>query len=174
MRLTNYHRDAFVAAVLQDTPSTEIKALQELYEKQAVEEALKLAPAEVRKMWKTNALRPYLKTARHYAGISGMNVIIVPSHNEYQDEFPADSKAKLGEIKARIEKAKNLREELESKLMGVARACSTRKALATALPEFEKYLPEEQKIGSNLPALANVVSDFVKAGWPAQKQAQAA
>lgn len=174
MRLTNYHREAFVAAVLQDTPQGEIKALHELYEKEAIEEALKLSPPEVRKMWKSNALRPYLKTARHYSGITGINVVIVPSHNEYNDEFPSDAKSRLDEIKARIEKVTNLRQDLERKLMGVAMACTTRKALAQALPEFEKYLPEEQKVGSNLPALSNVVSDFVKAGWPAQKQAQAA
>jgi hypothetical protein len=44
---------------------------------------------------------------------------------------------------------------------------STRKALVDLLPEFEKYLPaDEAKAIASLPAVANVLSDFVKAGWP--------
>ena len=45
--------------------------------------------------------------------------------------------------------------------------CKTRAALAAALPEFEKYLPaDEPKALRSLPSMANVASEFVKAGWP--------
>ena len=35
-----------------------------------------------------------------------------------------------------------------------------------AFPEFEKYLPSEAQPTKNLPALANVVADLSKLGWP--------
>jgi hypothetical protein len=56
---------------------------------------------------------------------------------------------------------------LRTKLSATADAVSTRKALIDLLPEFEKYLPaDESKAVASLPAVANVLSDFVKAGWP--------
>jgi hypothetical protein len=49
----------------------------------------------------------------------------------------------------------------------VAEGASTRKALVAALPEFEKYLPAEVEAPvRSLPAIANVVAEFTKAGWP--------
>lgn len=41
------------------------------------------------------------------------------------------------------------------------------KALRAAMPEFAKYLPEADKAPDrSLPVVANVVSEFTKAGWP--------
>ena len=52
-----------------------------------------------------------------------------------------------------------------------ALGASTRKGLADALPEFEKYLPADEPAAvRSLPVVANVVADFVKAGWPKGKQ----
>ena len=54
-----------------------------------------------------------------------------------------------------------------SKLEGAIEGCTTRKSLMTRLPEFEKYYPaEEAPMSKNLPALANVMSDLSKLGWP--------
>jgi hypothetical protein len=40
----------------------------------------------------------------------------------------------------------------------------------TRLPEFEKYFPaEDAPISKNLPALANMVADLTKLGWPKGK-----
>ena len=44
--------------------------------------------------------------------------------------------------------------------------CSTLNALKKAFPEFERYLPTEAQPTKNLPALANVVADLSKLGWP--------
>ncbi len=53
------------------------------------------------------------------------------------------------------------------KLQGAIEGCTTRKALMTRLPEFEKYYPaEEAPMSKNLPALANVIADLSKLGWP--------
>jgi hypothetical protein len=71
--------------------------------------------------------------------------------------------AMLVELANQVEK----RKELRSKLQATADAVTTRKALIDLLPEFEKYLPaDEAKAVATLPAVANVLSDFVKAGWP--------
>ena len=37
------------------------------------------------------------------------------------------------------------------------------------LPEFAKYLPKAVAKTDNLPAVANLVADFVKAGWPKEQ-----
>ncbi len=51
-------------------------------------------------------------------------------------------------------------------LRGVVEGCNTVKQLKEALPEFAKYAPHEEATSKNLPALANVVAEFSKAGWP--------
>jgi hypothetical protein len=45
-------------------------------------------------------------------------------------------------------------------------SCTTLAALKKTFPEFEKYYPTEEQPTKNLPALANVVADLTKLGWP--------
>jgi Tfp pilus assembly protein PilO len=59
------------------------------------------------------------------------------------------------------------RNTLSSKLQAAANSVATRKALVALLPEFEKYLPADKEAAcKNLPAVANLLADFSKAGWP--------
>jgi hypothetical protein len=51
-------------------------------------------------------------------------------------------------------------------LQNAIMACTTLKALETTFPEFKKYFPTETQPTKNLPALANVVADLSKLGWP--------
>lgn len=47
-------------------------------------------------------------------------------------------------------------------------ACKTLKQARERLPEFEKYPPKDvEKSPTMLPALANLVADLTKVGWPA-------
>jgi hypothetical protein len=62
--------------------------------------------------------------------------------------------------------AKDQRRAVCNKLKGVIDGCSTLKQLKTLLPEFEKYFPTEAQPTKNLPAVANVVADLTKLGWP--------
>jgi hypothetical protein len=58
----------------------------------------------------------------------------------------------------------------ETKLRNAIESCTTRKALMERLPEFEKYFPAESApLSKSLPALANVVADLSKLGWPKDK-----
>jgi hypothetical protein len=78
------------------------------------------------------------------------------------------------EVDALAEKAsadKAARAVLSQRLRAVAYSVSTRKALAEALPEFAKYLPaDEAEAMRTVPVIANVVADFVRAGWPKDKR----
>jgi hypothetical protein len=159
MRLTNYHRDAFVASVLADTAAVNVKPLEDEFKKVAIEATLALAPPEVRKLWANNATRGWVATV--YFSCHGVHAYVPGNHCP---RLPADADERLAQIGAKIVVRRTLREDLTTKLRGVLATCGTRKALVAALPEFEKYLPEEERKVSNLPVLTNVMSDFVKAG----------
>lgn len=82
-----------------------------------------------------------------------------------------DENTELGELSVLRGEQKKKRQELESRLRSVAYSCSTLKQLNAALPEFEKYMPSDKEaLAQNLPALANVVADFIAAGWPKDKE----
>lgn len=51
-------------------------------------------------------------------------------------------------------------------LQAAIMACSSVKQLNERLPEFKKYYPTMDKPVTTLPALANVVADLTKLGWP--------
>lgn len=81
--------------------------------------------------------------------------------------LPGEVKAVVEELEKQNDEQHDSRNNLETKLQAVAESCTTRKALLNALPEFEKYLPADDAAACrSLPVVANVVSDFMKAGWP--------
>ena len=75
--------------------------------------------------------------------------------------------------KAELEKAALLykneddaRDKANAQLEAAINGCTTLKQLEALLPEFKKYYPTENQPTKNLPALANVVADLTKLGWP--------
>jgi hypothetical protein len=67
------------------------------------------------------------------------------------------------------------RDTLSAKLQAAANSVATRKALVELLPEFEKYLPADEGAAcKTLPAVANLLADFSKAGWPKSATAKTA
>lgn len=167
MKLTNYVRDAFIRAAMADVPKVD-------YEDQA----LKLVTAEFRALFDktfSGLDRDALTNARwivhrQYRTPQGLRNTAEYGPDDYdyiQYKMPAlwTQLTKLGVKHSEQQGALN---SLESKLRTITYGCSTRKALAAALPEFEKYLPPETATTRSLPVVANVVADFVKAGWPKQ------
>ena len=67
------------------------------------------------------------------------------------------------------------RESLREGVRGIIEACSTLKQAQERLPEFVDYLPLDRsnQAMANTPAIANVVGELVKAGWPDQKKEKA-
>jgi len=170
VRLTNYLRDAFVDAAMNDVPEIDYS---KLIGDALFAAALETLPAAVQELWKKPALKPYLRAERVY----------VPHHASYDvpcSESDWDNahawadkllaKPEVARLRALDTAQREHRSALRTKLRQGAYGVSTRKALQEALPEFEKYLPTETTaISKTLPALANVVADFVAAGWPKGK-----
>lgn len=153
MNLTKFHKQAIVRAIMQDTPpldrakwATEIK-----------DAIVKAMSPEVRKLYKTkpHALRtasvPYTDMHRHW----GDGTIV--------GDVTA---AQIKEITAPYAKIIEERREMENKLTAAFEGIRTLKQAESTFPEFKKYYPTEAQPTKNLPALANVVADLSKLGWP--------
>lgn len=161
MKLTNYHREAFVNAAMDDVPMVDYdaqatKILQDFQ--------LKHLPKEIRAIYENPELRGFLKTNRTYC-FSHRYISV------YGDApLDAATKAKVADLESKANEQKSSLSALRESLTSVAAGAATRKALAEALPEFEKYLPAEDAPATRcVPALANIVSSFVAAGWPKDK-----
>lgn len=170
MRLTNTMRDAFVRAAMQDVPSVDYDEQAQKFVREYVAAMFAKdfpgidmnAVGEKKWLNKTSLCLPgRLKSPYMYA----------------PDEWrllQGDKKAwdKLEQLSEKKNSQESTRSDLESKLRSVAYSCNTRAQLLEALPEFEKYLPaDDVKAIRTLPAIANVVADFAKAGWPKNKTA---
>lgn len=160
MRLTNTIRDAFVRAAMADVPTVDYQEQMKSLVLKEVEEKL---PPEVKAVYKKEHLRPFLET--YYLTVSNQYYSVHGFRNAYTPS--SDLLKKVRDIEKKYDEQSERISDLRNKLQAVAYSVSTREALVKALPEFEKYLPEnEEKACRTLPVIANVVSDFVKAGWP--------
>lgn len=163
MKLTNTMREAFVRAAMDDVPSIDYDTL---IRKAALQAALKALPATVRKVYDDEKTRTYLEnTFLRFGGVS----VYVPGRTN--TDISDEDKKSLNELATAKSVQETGRNELRGKLASAATAVTTRKALAELLPEFEKYLPADLGAANRmLPAVANIVADFTKAGWPKGKQ----
>ncbi len=175
MKLTNLIRDAFVTGVMNDVPSKSDNS--EAIRKLVVDDMVQRLPASVRKLWDDKANRHWIKTDfNSYGGVS-INYPSTERSNAWNK--PALTPAVQAQVDALYEettKDQATRAALHAKIKAAAYSCTTRKQLVELLPEFEKYLPEDsaKATRTNLPAVANLLSEFTKAGWPKNKQAVAA
>lgn len=167
MKLTNTLRDAFVRQAMDDVPSID-------YSEQIRGEAMKLAvaalPPKVRAIWNDKDLRGYILT--QWGSVADVSVTVPALRRDDVNKlFPG-----LAAIAALGKSQRLSREELRRKLRSVADSVTTSKALAELLPEFAKYLPDSKAAANrSVPVIANVVTDFVAAGWPkGKKRAKAA
>ena len=164
MKLTNYIRDAFIRSVMADVPSVDY---DEQISKAFREAAVSLMPPKLRAMLKDKDCEPFINY--EYRGTKSMRRnLSVPSSRHSEDfKLPADAVAAIDALIDKSAAQSVQRSDLERKIRGVAYGVTTRKALADALPEFVKYLPADEPAAiRQLPVVANVVADFVKAGWP--------
>lgn len=173
MKLTNTLRDAYIASALSDVPSVNH---DEEIRKLVVADFVDRLPPKVRKVWEDSSTRHYIKT--DYGSWGGVSVTVPHPETISYNRCPSlspETKARVDALKAERDACSKVRSELTQKLKSAAYGCTTRKQLAELLPEFEKYLPadEAKAIRQNLPAVANLVADFAKAGWPKSKSAAA-
>lgn len=164
MKLTNYIRDAFITAAMQDVPQVDYAEQARAVANKAIKDAFEkdfpgLDFEKVKQIgWFSNV------------GIKMPNLLMNlygPAKSWDMLEKTPKVWEKLTELSKKHGEQSEARGTLERKLRAVAYSCTTRKALAEALPEFDNYLPaDEAKAIRSLPVVANVVTDFVKAGWP--------
>jgi hypothetical protein len=154
MRITKWDKQAIVKAIMADVPVPDKRKRRE--ELQAA--VVKAMSPEARKLYKNcpEALRTQCIGELIYDGTWSSRDIIV---GDVKD-------ATVKELKAKYEAEDQKVNDARWALKGAIEACTTLKQLNTRLPEFKKYFPTEQKPVANLPALANVVADLSKLGWP--------
>ena len=177
MRLTTTIREAFVRAAMQDVPKVDYGAqIEKLVADKAKEyfiKTTKLGADEYERLKNTG----WLNSNSVYCGHGGheFRYVYANSPNYVTAEQMGISVQALDELNG-LEKAQGAaRHALREKLKSVAASVTTRKALVDLLPEFEKYLPADTSgTTKNLPALANIVADFTKAGWPKGSSTQGA
>jgi hypothetical protein len=172
MKLTKYMREAFVSAAMNDVPTVDYT---EQIRKEVVRASMAALPDAVLAVWLDKQTFKYIKTAyRTFAGQS----FEVPgiegarwTNTKAMPELLAADKALIDNLVARHKAQEEQTKALEAKLGAAAASCTTRKQLAELLPEFEKYLPADAPAACRtLPAVANIVSEFTKAGWPKGKK----
>jgi hypothetical protein len=154
MKLSKYTKEAIVRAIFADLPK--IDKSKRKTEIQA--NIVKLMSAECQVVYNRTprALKTkYLGDVISHDGYHAREVFIGDADEKKIDQL---CEVYVTEDEAR-EKA---RRQLSAAVMGY----TTLNALKKAFPEFEKYLPTEDAPTKNLPALANVVADLSKLGWP--------
>jgi hypothetical protein len=153
-RITKWDKQAIVRAIMADVPKIDKKKRKD--ELQAA--IVKAMSPEARKLYKNcpEALRTHHMGSLIDTGNWSSREIII---GDVKDAF-------IDELKKPYEAEDKKFREVEYQLKGAIEACTTLKQLNDRLPEFKKYFPTVEKPTANLPALANVVADLSKLGWP--------
>ena len=164
MKLTNTIRDAFIRAALNDVPTVDYRGQAA---KLIREDSISRLSPKIRALATNVETEHFLRQETFYDTPAGLGTITIYCGRGDRYKPGAEVLLKLRELgdkqKEQDTKLKSLRESLKA----IAYSATTRKSLVEKLPEFEKYLPaDEAKALRSLPVVANVVSDFVKAGWP--------
>lgn len=155
MRLTNFIRNAFVAAAMADVPKVD-------YEQEIRDLFNKLYKAKL----KTLGLDHTEPARLRNLGVSAGNEYVAANGLTRSEADKLAEDPRFTVLAAEKSAQSQKLSALQIKLEGVAMSVTTRKALIELLPEFEKYLPAEEAKTKNLPAISNLVGDFVRAGWP--------
>ena len=157
MRLTKIIRESFVRAAMQDVPHTEY---DEAIRKMIHDNVVAQMPPDMLKAYQKHP-ELFNKDGRYIDNSIGY--VYLPCSIK---PAPEAVRAALELCEKRGEQNRQ-RKALKEKLQAAAESVTTRKALVALLPEFEKYPPADEPAAcKTLPAVANLVSDFTKAGWP--------
>ena len=153
MNLDKYTKQSIVTAIINDLPPIDKTKRTETI-KAAI---IKAMSPEVRKLYKTKP--------------GALRTRCVAYTNEFRtwgDEMPVGdvTDAQIKEIVAPYKKEEDERADMQRKLTHAFEGIRTLKAALKAFPEFKKYMPTEAEPTKNLPALANVIADLSKLGWP--------
>lgn len=172
MKLTNYHRDAFVLGVMNDLPDNRVDEIVHGELKAIIDKHL---PKAVLEMLQSEKLQHYLgrKCIVLPLGITNFNYPIPDELDYWYEWLDVVAKEVRVEVEAVIAKGNKLvneRLELQEKLKSAIKSVSTVKQALAFFPEFAKYLPTETELTKNLPAVQNLVANLNEAGWPKERK----
>lgn len=163
MNLTNFIRDSYVRAVMNDVPQVDHA---EKMRKLILDDAVAQLPPKVRAIWNDETTRNFVNIQWHDGRYSSTS-LMAPAASTVAFKLTEKTETKVAQLAAVAETQDETRKTLHAKVRAAAYSVRTRKALVKLLPEFEKYLPADETAAlRTLPAVANVMADFVKAGWP--------
>lgn len=153
MKFNKFTKQAIVRAIIQDIPPIDAEARAK-----AIHEAIvKAMSPEVRKLFKTHP------SALRTASVRYAN----PFRTWASDVTVGDlTQKQIDAIVKPFETQEEERAQTERKLSHAFSGINTLKQALTTFPEFKKYYPTEAEPTKNLPALANVMADLSKLGWP--------
>jgi hypothetical protein len=150
MKLTKYEKEAIIRAIMHDVPCTPDGMLKAEIQKVFVDSM----SAPIQKLYKTHPKA--LRTDHVASWDSGMS---------YRVEFIVGDADVSKAIEPFVSK-KKARDDAHRKLAAIVNGCGTLAQLKKMLPEFISYFPTEAEPTKNLPAVANMVADLSKLGWP--------
>jgi glycerol-3-phosphate dehydrogenase len=157
MKLNKFQKASIIRAIMNDVPPVD-KTARRLAVQAAIVKAMS---PDVRKVFKSSP--GALRTS--YVG----DVIDTDSYQSRSITVGDVTEAKLEEILKPYKEEDNAVYDARRKLQAIVEGCSTLKQLQTLLPEFKQYMPTEAAPTKNLPAVANMVADLSKLGWPKSK-----
>lgn len=157
MKLTKYEKEAIVRAIMQDVPSIDKHKRRNNLQAALV----KAMSPEARKLYNRtpSALRTYHFGDMIHTGSYATRELIVGDV----------SKETIAELVKPYEAEDNSHADTKRKLNAAINGCNTLAQLKKLLPEFISYFPSETEPTKNLPAVANMVADLSKLGWPKKK-----
>lgn len=153
MKFNKLTKQAIVRAIIQDIPPIDTEARAK-----AIHEAIvKAMSPEVRKLFKT-----------HPAALRTRSVEYTNPFRQWGNDVTVGdvTNDQIKAIIAPYEKQENDRRAAERNLFAAFEGINTLKQALATFPEFKKYYPTEAEPTKNLPALANVMADLSKLGWP--------
>lgn len=173
-RITDSIRSAFVTSVMKDTPSVDYL---EQRRKVIQDHLFAIAPPAVLRIYKDKDLQRYLRPdtvlyesegrGRYSWGLGKFWLVPDVDGNTTYEIVDKEVLKKLVAIDNADTAQTKQHSELSIKLLATIKAFNTVKQARDALPEFVKYLPDEADPKcKTLPAINDLVTDLVKAGWP--------
>ena len=154
MKLNKFQKASIVKAIMNDVPKVD-KVKRRLAVQAAIVKAMS---PNVRKVFKSNpgALRTtYVGDVVEIDDYSSRSITVGDVTDKQLEEILKPYKAEDSAVY-----------DAKRKLQSIVEGCSTLKQLQTLLPEFKQYMPTEAAPTKNLPAVANMVADLSKLGWP--------
>lgn len=179
MNLNKFHKQAIVAAVIADVPRTRKDPSGDA-QKIMDADIAKYAPKEIAAVWKDKALACYLdldgdpiaaiatelKGTPRYCGPLQHVQVRYPRLHVVSAAGKEQFNALFAEMLEEAQAVKAASTALANAIFGIR----TVKAFVNQFPELAKYAPAEPTMGTNLPAIANVMAGLATLGWPKGKE----